>query len=72
MQYTYRGISYTGSSQSRDTIETETSAKYRGTSYRIRRPIESSPSLQPNLKYRGVAYFYQAKSGEIKTLPIFS
>ena len=71
MQYTYRGISYTISARSIDSIETNTSAKYRGISYRIRRPIDSPTLPQHNLMYRGVAYYPHVERGEMETIPVF-
>ncbi|HIK29988.1 MAG TPA: DUF4278 domain-containing protein [Oscillatoriales cyanobacterium M59_W2019_021] len=51
-----RGISYTASTESIETVETDIEAQFRGISYYISHPVNPPTSEPKNLKYRGVAY----------------
>ena len=56
MKLCYRGVTYSSSSGTVETMETQTTAKFLGKTYQVRRPIYQPHQEKLNLVYRGVAY----------------
>lgn len=56
MQLTYRGVAYSATNITLNTVDTKLSATYRTQNYTRCRPISLGELPQQNLIYRGVAY----------------
>ncbi len=56
MQLCYRGVFYSPSNSTIDTVETTSTATFLGQSYNLRRPIHQPQTKNITLIYRGAAY----------------